>query len=394
MLILLFILLGFEVFSYAAIRDIFLKRRRTFFYIIMIIHLAFSVLMWFYMIRVITHKGFADDPGFLNDQLILNGLLIGVLIPRTVLSVTHYTGRLIRRKQGLYISWLTVSGMILSALIFLVIAYGSFIGRYNVKTEEVTVPIKNMDPSLDGLLIAHVSDLHLSSFYKKSKIVDDFMKTVDSYDPDLIINTGDFITIGRREYGRFDTILSKYRGRYGNFAVFGNHDMGTYLPDHAVEEKKMTPGRVGAMITASGYDLLKDEHKMITINGADIAIIGVITDGSHPGIIHGDLKKASAGTDSAGLKILLCHDPNQWDADVVGKTDIQLSLAGHTHGMQIGIITKNFRWSPSKYFYPRWNGLYTEGKQHLYVNRGLGSIGIPVRIWMPPEITILTLRAI
>jgi len=388
------ILLFFEVFSYAVIRDYYLKRSKSVYYPVIIIHFTFSLLLWFFMIKVISYKGFADDPRFINDQLILTGLLSGILIPRSIMSLIHYTGKILRRKRGGYTGWLTTSGMILSMMIFLIIGYGSFIGRFNFKTEEVTIKIKDMDPALDGVIIAHLSDLHLSSFYNHAGLLDDVMKMVAGYKPDLIVNTGDFITIGMREFGRFDTVLSPYRGKYGNYAVLGNHDMGTYLPDDAVEEQRITPAVMSDLITNSGYKVLNDENELIEIKGVKVAVIGVKTSGSHPGIIHGDLKKAAYGTDSASFKILLLHDPNQWDIDVAGRTDIQLSLAGHTHGMQIGIITKNFRWSPAKIFYPKWNGLYSEGTQYLYVNRGLGLLGMPFRIWMPPEITIITLRSV
>jgi predicted MPP superfamily phosphohydrolase len=110
-------------------------------------------------------------------------------------------------------------------------------------------------------------------------------------------------------------------------------------------------------------------------------------------ITHGDITKARLGTDSANLRIFLCHDPNQWASDVEGKTDIELTLSGHTHGMQMGIISRWFRWSPVKRYYPHWNGLYSEGNQYHYVNRGLGTLAVPFRIWMPPEITLITLRS-
>ena len=114
--------------------------------------------------------------------------------------------------------------------------------------------------------------------------------------------------------------------------------------------------------------------------------------GRHPNITHGDLGKAIAGLDSVDLKILLSHDPNHWEKAVTGKTDIHLTLSGHTHGMQMGIVTKKFKWSPAKYFYPHWNGLFSNGNQFQYVNRGLGVLAVPFRIWMPPEITIITLK--
>ncbi len=129
----------------------------------------------------------------------------------------------------------------------------------------------------------------------------------------------------------------------------------------------------------------------VKIGNAKIAMIGVVTKGSFPKIIHGDLTKAAIGTDSADLRILLSHDPNHWGKAVKGRTNIEVTLSGHTHGMQIGILTKKFKWSPAKYFYPQWNGLYSAGEQYLVVNRGLGVLGIPFRVWMPPEISVVTI---
>jgi predicted MPP superfamily phosphohydrolase len=146
------------------------------------------------------------------------------------------------------------------------------------------------------------------------------------------------------------------------------------------------------LIGSSGYKVLNDEYTIVNVGDAKIALIGVITMGRHPDITYGDLGKAISGLDSVDLKILLSHDPNHWVKAVKGKTDIEITLSGHTHGMQMGILTKKFKWSPSKYFYPHWSGLFSDGNQFQYVNRGLGVLAIPFRIWMPPEITIITLK--
>jgi len=250
-----------------------------------------------------------------------------------------------------------------------------------------------LEPDLDGLKIVQISDVHLTTFYHHQNLLVEVIKQINDLNPDLVINTGDFINIGWRESGRFDTILSKARGKYGNFAVMGNHDFGAYHPFYSEAEKENNVLRMNNFIRSSGYELLNDEFTIINIGESKIAMIGVMTRGSFPGIVHGDLKKATTGIYGADLKILLAHDPNQWDKDVTGKTDIAVTLSGHTHGMQIGILTKNFRWSPASCFYPRWNGLYKEGEQYLVVNRGLGSLGIPFRIGMPPEITVITLNS-
>jgi predicted MPP superfamily phosphohydrolase len=270
---------------------------------------------------------------------------------------------------------------------------GTLYTRFNFKTDRITLKIKELRPELNGLKIVLVSDLHLSSFYHHKDLLVKVMKEIEKEKPDLFVNTGDFITFGWREFGRFDTILNIASGKYGSFAVMGNHDFGGYDPFFTDADERNNVLLMNKFIAASGYKVLNDETEIVNIGDSRIALTGVMTEGSFPKIIHGNLSKAIEGADSADLKILLAHDPNQWEKDVTGKTDIDITLSGHTHGMQIGILTKKFRWSPAHYFYPKWNGLYKEGEQYLIVNRGLGVLGIPFRIWMPPEITVITIIA-
>jgi hypothetical protein len=280
-------------------------------------------------------------------------------------------------------------------LVFLtIIGLSTFHGRFNFKTEEVTIKIKDLKTDLDGLRIVQLSDMHLPCFYNHRKLLQKVMYEVNALKPDLLFNTGDFVDFGWREFDKNDTILSKAHSRYGNFAILGNHDVGTYDPFFTEADRENNILIMINKIRASGYQVLEDEYKTLYIDKAKIALIGVTTEGRHPHMIHGNVEKAMSGlnVDSVDLKILLSHDPNQWEEDVTGKTDIDITLSGHTHGMQMGIMTKKFRWSPAKYFYPHWNGLYTEGHQYQYVNRGLGCLAIPFRIWMPPEITVITLK--
>jgi predicted MPP superfamily phosphohydrolase len=273
-----------------------------------------------------------------------------------------------------------------------VITVSSFYTRFNFKTEEVTIKVKDLNKDLDGLKIVQLSDMHLTSFYHHKKTLQSVMDKVNQLKPDLLINTGDFISFGWREFERDDTILSKAKSRYGSYAILGNHDAGTYNPDFTQADRENNILILNNLIKASGYQVLNNEFKKLRIGSVTVALIGVTTEGRHPHIIHGDLNKAIAGLDSVDFKILLTHDPNHWAEAVEGKTNIELTLSGHTHGMQMGIITKKFRWSPAKYFYPHWNGLFSTVNQFHYVNRGLGVLAIPFRIWMPPEITVITLK--
>ncbi|MEK6614893.1 MAG: metallophosphoesterase, partial [Bacteroidota bacterium] len=141
-----------------------------------------------------------------------------------------------------------------------------------------------------------------------------------------------------------------------------------------------------------GFQILLNESVKMNIDGEEIAIIGVENWGTPPFPQYGDLKKAMNGVEDVPFKILLSHDPSHWGAEVLNTTNIDITLSGHTHGMQFGVEIGSIKWSPVQMRYPRWGGLYTEGKQHLYVNRGFGFIGFPGRVGMPPEITFIELE--
>ena len=389
----LFILIITEIFSYVAIRQHFYEKSWMRFYFFLTNHIVVSIWLWILYFEGLSYNGIFDEPAHLWVLLNFGGIICGVVIPRIIFIFFHFLGVFANRKRGVHKRSLTNAGLIFAVLIFLVVLEGTLVGRFNFRTERVTVKIKGLSHDLEGLKIVQISDLHLSSFYHNKATLAGVMDKINKEHPDILINTGDFVTYGWREFDSFDTILRAGVSKYGNFAIMGNHDFGSYDPFYTEADRNDNVLLMHKKIISSGYRLLNDEFSMLRIGNARIAMIGVTTRGSFTKIKHGDLTRAISGIDSADLKILLAHDPNQWDKDVTGKTDINLTFSGHTHGMQMGIMTKKFRWSPARFFYPRWNGLYREGDQFLYVNRGLGVLGIPFRIWMPPEITVITLVA-
>lgn len=382
-----------EILTYRVIKQVLKERSRAFYHFILAINILLSIWLWALWIRMISFGGAYDQPENIWSITCFHGMLSGVVLPRTLLIIFHFSGILAGRKTGeSYNKILTGSGFIISGLLFTIVVLGSVKGRFRFLTEYQDVGIKGLKDDLEGLRIVHISDIHLPSFYHHDNLLEKLMKEINELDPDIVCNTGDFITVGWREFRRSDTILSIARGRYGNFAVLGNHDHGTYHPHFTEAEQENNVNIMKRLITASGYTVLDDEFEMVEIGDAKVALIGVKTKGSFSKITHGNLKKASERIYGEDLKILLAHDPNQWDEDVTGKTGINITLSGHTHGMQLGIYTKKFKWSPAAFFYPRWNGLYKSGNQYLIVNRGLGVLGMPFRICMPPEITVITLR--
>jgi predicted MPP superfamily phosphohydrolase len=349
-MVLLIIMLLTEILMPVILRWHFFSNSGTRYYAILVINIIISLWLWLLFFETAGYKSFFDEPQNVWLLMNLNGMIAAILVPRVIIIICHYTGRFIKRSNGEHIRWLTNTGFISASVIFTIIASGTLHGRFNFKTEEVTIKVKDLHTDLDGLRIVQLSDMHLAGFHHHPKVLAAVMDEVNALKPDLLLNTGDFVTYGWREFGRNDTILSKAKSKYGNFAILGNHDFGTYHPYFTEADMENNVLILNNLVKASGYKVMNDENAEVRIGEARLALIGIITKGSHPDIIHGDLIKAIAGTDSADLKILLSHDPNHWEEEVTGKTDIDITLSGHTHGMQMGIITRGFRGSPSKYF--------------------------------------------
>lgn len=390
-MLLFIILLAADILSFLALKEHLYRTSRPGFIFTAIIHLSLSICLWITYISVISWKGQFDTPKNVDNQMKLTGLICAVVMTRWLLIITHFSGRLFRIKEKSHIRSLTNAGLISASLYFTILAL-SFIGRFNYKTEEITISIKGLDEEFDGLRVVQISDLHLGGFNSKPEKVTELVELVNGLNPDIIINSGDFVSYGWRELAGYDTVLGRARSRYGSFAILGNHDIGTYIPGQTQEGIDENLTKMGELIKSSGYVLLDNKYSEIKIGTKKLSVIGVSTGGRFPDITHGSIIDATRGLDSADLLIAICHDPDQWEKEIAGKTRINLTLSGHTHGMQMGIITRFIWWSTAKYIYPNWNGIYVEGDQYQYVNRGAGVLAMPFRIWMPPEITVISLK--
>ena len=210
--------------------------------------------------------------------------------------------------------------------------------------------------------------------------------------PDMIFFTGDLVNDHAEEVRDYVPIFEKLKAPFGVYSTTGNHDYGDYagLRGKAWEDNLKN---LQVAHREMGYDILMNENRFIEQDGDKIAILGIENWGAGRFSKYGKIDKAYHGTEEAAVKLLLSHDPSHWDAQVrPSYPDIDMMFSGHTHGFQFGVEIGNFKWSPSQYVYKQWAGLYNEGKQHLYVNRGFGYLGYPGRIGMPPEITIVELK--
>ncbi|MFO7575994.1 MAG: metallophosphoesterase [Bacteroidales bacterium] len=355
-------------------------------------NLLVTIIISLFYIFSASHGSEQDTPGGITAQMNLNLVIAAFVFPRTLLIVLHHTGKLIRRRKTVPANAFSTAGIVLYVLILTVIMHGHFIGRFRFTLEEVEIPVAGLHKDLDGLRIVHISDFHLGSFHNNHGKLMRMARMINDLEPDLILDTGDFITLGYREFGNTDTILVKMTAKYGKYAVLGNHDIGTYLTEKDAHIIEMTIQNVSRLVRRSGYSLLENTTEIVSIGEATLALTGAETRGRHPMIVHPDITGAVQELEDADLRILLTHDPNHWNEILKEYPDIEITLAGHTHAMQFGIRAGGLKWSPSVYSYPRWNGLYKEGDMYLYVNRGAGVLGIPVRIGMPPEITRIILK--
>lgn len=285
---------------------------------------------------------------------------------------------------------------VLGAFVFGIMSWGVIFGRFNFKKHRLDLKLNKWPQALNGLKIIQISDLHLGSF-DSTKPIQEVVEIINKEEPDLIVFTGDLVNNLHWEADEFIPYLSKLKAKYGKYSILGNHDYGDYLGiDKRTESgRKQWQSNFDKILKthkAMGFDLLLNENREIQISEHEFNLIGVENWGAGRFAKYGDLNKAIKGLNPERCNILLSHDPSHWEHEVLKHPfPIELQLSGHTHGMQFGIDLKNFKWSPVKYRYPQWAGLYSSENKHIYVNRGLGHIGYSGRIGIYPEISILNI---
>jgi len=287
--------------------------------------------------------------------------------------------------------FLSQVGIFIASAPFISLLFGVIKGRFSFSKRYSKLSFPNLPAAFDGLKIVQISDLHLGSLNSNYQEMEEAVRLINNEHPDLICFTGDLVNNFYEETLGWENVFNQLNARIGKFSILGNHDYGDYSKWPSKQAKQDNLQRIKNAHKRLGFDLLNNRSQILELNGDKIALTGVENWGHPPFPQYGDLKKASEGTQHLPFKLLLSHDPDHWDYEVKGKYDHDLTLSGHTHGMQFGIEFKDFQWSPAKYKFRRWAGLYSENNQFLYVNRGLGYLGMPARVGMPPEITILEL---
>src|SRR5690606_28535139 len=286
--------------------------------------------------------------------------------------------------------FLTKSGILVASLPIFPLSWGMISGGYDYKVIRQKLYLPNLPSSFHGMRVAHISDVHSGSLYYKHAVLGGIEMLLGEK-PDAIFVTGDLVNNVASEMRDYQDIFTKLKADLGVYSVLGNHDYGDYYfgrEDSAAKRKNLK--NLKETHKVMGWDLLLDESRAIEVNNEKISIVGVENWGTGRFPKKGDLKKALIGTEESPVKLLLSHDPSHWRAQVLD-TDVDVMFAGHTHGMQFGVRGEHFQWSPAKYVYKEWAGLYEEQDQKLYVNVGYGFLGYPGRVGILPEITVFEL---
>jgi len=334
------------------------------------------------------------------------GMMITILIPKVFILVVLFGEDVIRWIQKL-ISWISSNptqpipgrrkfisqiALGLAAIPFASFLYGIIQGRYNYKVLKYQLAFKDLPDAFDGFTITQISDIHSGSFTNKEKIqygVD----MINEQESDLLLFTGDIVNNKASEMDNWLDMFSALKAPFGKYAILGNHDYAEYTRGISEEEKEQQFEEIKNIHPKIGFDLLCNENRYIEKEGQKIALIGVENWGKNFKQA-GDLSKASKGISKEDFKILMSHDPSHWDAEVKqADLNYHLTLSGHTHGLQMGIeIPGWIKWSPSKYVYRQWAGLYEEYGRYINVNRGFGYHAFPGRVGIWPEITVIELK--
>ena len=279
------------------------------------------------------------------------------------------------------------TGLTLAVVSIVMIIYGSFIGRTQFDVKEVTYSSSKLPSSFDGYRIVQLSDIHIGSWQGNASAIQNLVNLVNEQHPDLIVFTGDLVNHRAIELNDFQHILAGLKAKDGVYSILGNHDYGPYFRWKNKQEQDDNLSDLQQRQAAMGWKLLNNSHTILIQGNDSIALSGVENEGEPPFSQYADLPKAMQGTEGM-FQILLSHNPTHWRREVLPESDIDLMLAGHTHAMQL----KLGNYSPSSYIYPEWSGMYLEGTRGLYVNVGIGYVGLPFRFGAWPEITVLTLR--
>lgn len=392
-----YIFQGFKAFSPTILSE---NLRIWFLRSYWIINIAFYIVIFTAFITLDRAKGaqtlqiFAFNAfiALIIPKLIFGGVLFFEDVSRLLQGIWNVT---FQRGSETFIperrKFIAQIAMGAAAVPFGAILYGIFKGKYDYKVHRHTIYFKDLPEAFDGFKITQLSDIHSGSFDNPAAVKRG-VALANAQKSDIVVFTGDLVNNEAKEIVPYKSIFEALEAPYGKFSILGNHDYGDYKVWESAALKEENFRTLLQHHKDMGFRLLLDEHVMLEKDGQKLALIGVENWG-HGFAQYGDLAAAMRGLPTNIFSVLLSHDPTHWEKQVkmLAQT-IHLTLSGHTHGAQMGVEIGKFKWSPIKFRYPKWAGLYEEAGKYLYINRGFGFLGFSGRVGILPEITVLELK--
>ena len=346
--------------------------------------------------------------GFTPNFSVAMGMFLALFIFQFILILFLAFEDLIRLPQGIYRyfiekgeenylpsrrKFISQLAFVLAAIPFASLLVGMVRGKYNYKVLHYALEFDDLPEAFEGFTLTQISDIHSGSFDNAEK-VQYGVDLINEQQSDVILFTGDMVNNKAEELIPWKETFAQLRAPMGKFSILGNHDYGDYTEWSSKEEKEHNLKTLIKIQEEMGFSMLLNETHFLEKDGQRLALVGVENWGKGGFKKAGDLDKAVQQVAKDDFKILLSHDPSHWEEKVLPHAyPFQLTLSGHTHGMQFGIeIPGWFKWSPVKWRYKQWAGLYTEQQQWINVNRGFGFLGYPGRVGIWPEITKITLK--
>ena len=403
-LVIVFLLI--EIYAFQAFKTVFKKNWIIKFYFIINVLIIFNLLYRF--IKIYNYSldfsdvfynylsiPFAFFITLLGFKLIVISFLFIEDITRIIHSIFNFISPsnesnkfLIQRR-----SFISKIALIIAALPIPFVIHGIYRGRHNYRVLNYELEFNDLPAEFDGYKITHISDIHSGSLQKINK-VEYAVDLINKQNSDLVLFTGDFVNNKAIELNKWKKIFSKIKAKDGKFSVLGNHDYGDYVNWKSDQDKKENFKNLLNSQKEMGFKLLLNESVNIKSLNQSISLVGVENWGKGRFRKNGDIDKACLGLRKKDFKVVMSHDPSHWDQILLNhQTHFHLTLSGHTHGMQFGIeIPGWIKWSPVKWVYKYWAGIYYEKNQYLNVNRGFGVLGFPGRVGVWPEISVITLK--
>ncbi len=402
--VILAVLLAMDVYVYFGLQKSWSRKRsRAWLQGLYLACVSAGYVGFYYLYTYFTNKPLHPDflpnlfIGFFFSFFVFKLLLIVFFLAEDIIRLLNLSYQIVKsliRGQGAKTKapgrrkFIRQTGLFLAAIPFSSMLYGVARGKYDFRVNRLKLHFPNLPESFEGFRVVHISDIHSGSFDRKEAIRRG-IDLVNQENPDLICFTGDLVNNDSREIEPFIDDFKQLRAKHGVYSTLGNHDYGDYKSWDSTEAKKKNMELLYQYQEEMGFKLLNNENVVLEKNGERIGIYGVENWGNRPFPQRGDIDAALEGAEDLSFKILMSHDPTHWEKRILDHpTHFDLTLSGHTHGMQFGVEIPGFKWSPIKYIYPQWAGLYEKASQRLYVNRGFGFLGFPGRVGIWPEITV------